>query len=55
MAKWRKERADLHARGMSTQNARNKALRRLARMFPEEFQTLYSEALGETRAERWAS
>ncbi len=54
IAKWRKQRPDLHAENVATQNARERALRRLAQMHPRDLRRLYLEemAAGRVRQER---
>lgn len=54
MARWRKRRPDLHAENLATQEARSRALRRLARMHPRDMRRLYLEemAAGRVREER---
>lgn len=50
MARWRKRRPDLHAENVATQDARNRALRRLARMHPRDMRRLYAEEMAVGRA-----
>ncbi len=45
IAAWRKKRPDLHAENVATQDARNRALRRLARLHPRDMRRLYLEEM----------
>lgn len=54
MQGWRKRRPEMHAEHVATQDARNRALRRLARLHPQDMRRLYAAemASARTRQER---
>lgn len=49
MRRWRERRPDLHAENMATHEARNRALRRLAQLYPQDLRRLYLEEMSAGR------